>query len=80
MSSKDCSTHESRPKIIAWIVATFVLLLMLYLLSGGPAIFLLRHGWLDYSIVQQIYKPLELLGKNWPPAKAFFEWYLPLWW
>jgi hypothetical protein len=53
----------------------FVLLLLFYFLSTGPAHRLVLRHILPESALS-VYVPLRTLSKHFSPAKAFFVWYV----
>lgn len=55
---------------------------LFYVLSVGPASWLIHHGYLqaeDGSLLVLFYLPLEYLAENVPVIEQFFEFYMSLW-
>jgi len=61
------------------VLLIFMLLPMLYVLSVGPADYLVRSGNINGETVRTIYWPLAWLYDSWEPIQPLFEWYLELW-
>jgi hypothetical protein len=74
--------HEPRPKPVASIsVVTGLSLLLLYVLSIGPAHGLALRGYLDASeggVAQTLYSPLVRL-LDVPGIGGVIQWYMDLW-
>jgi hypothetical protein len=65
---------------VAVIVAVLVVLLLPvgYVLSSGPALWLLDHGYLGSNSWRTIYRPLYFLNPLADPLEGPL--YAPLWW
>jgi hypothetical protein len=72
--SPDTKSHG----IFGWLFWPSILLLV-YVLSAGPAVKLADANIIPFSIVLTIYSPLETLGDVCPPAKRLLAWYVGLW-
>ena len=59
-----------------WIAG---LILVLYVLSVGPAKRLMYGGILSESVYSVLYLPIALLCVHCEPANKFFTWYLSFW-
>jgi hypothetical protein len=73
------SAHETgistrRGFQLSWIVWTVPSLIILYVLSTGPAFKLYQRGVLPYQVMR-IYNPLETLDAYFPQAGKFLNWY-----
>jgi hypothetical protein len=64
---------------VAVFVAALVLLPLLYVLSAGPAVWLLAHGFLSDAAFTWFYFPLSYVSDRWQSLEAFLEFYLELW-
>jgi len=61
------------------VLVCVVLLPVFYVLSVGPAAWLVKHKCLPETIVDTIYLPLLWLHENVKPARYLLEWYVALW-
>lgn len=75
----DAKPARSPAVVIAAIVV--VLLPILYVLSYGPAILLIRLGLIEYpyTLVNWFYSPLDYLCRLYPPFSQLLHWYAQLW-
>jgi hypothetical protein len=72
--------ERSLSTIAAWaILAVMLLLPLLYVLSAGPAEWLLMHGYLSDGVFGWFYFPLSYLSERVGPLEAFLDFYLELW-
>jgi hypothetical protein len=73
------SDNEKRPRssLAIWLSAVVVLSPILYLLSVGPAYWLMRQGYVS-NAVDWIYAPIGLLGYFFPPFQDAMDWYADL--
>jgi hypothetical protein len=64
-----------------WTCLAIVLLVPpLYVLSIGPAVWLMVNGYITEGTVNAIYTPLLLKdGETIPPLGEWVEWYLRFW-
>jgi len=62
-------------------VALFILIVpVLYVLSIGPAAWLMVNGYINDGTLHALYDPLILIdGKLRPPLGEWIEWYLGFW-
>jgi len=60
------------------VAVVLVLGLPCYVLSVGPFVWLVEHGYLP-AYVGVIYAPLGWLVNHFEPIEDFFKWYLGLW-
>lgn len=75
----DVAEAQHSGSVFAVMAILVVLCLpILYVLSLGPAILLMRHGWLDDSSVEIAYLPLTWLHEH-TPLRQPLEWYASLW-
>ena len=56
-------------------VCLLPLLPVLYVLSGGPAVWLLYHGYLSEESIAFIYGPLNWAGTHCEPLELLVSWY-----
>jgi len=72
---------ESKPgRRWPFYVVLFVLFLpMLYVLSIGPAVWLLANGHVSREPLRTLYAPLEWLGDAAPSSRRPLQWYVRLW-
>ena len=61
------------------LVIGVLLLPVAYVLSGGPAIWLVHHNRLDPLTYCAIYEPLAAFAYNHPTFNAVMNWYLSWW-
>lgn len=61
------------------IVAALFLLPVLYVLSIGPAYWLLCRGQLSGETLHFVYRPVERAGEDHRPISHFLVWYIELW-
>ena len=59
-----------------WIVGV---MLVLYVLSVGPAEQLAGHGLIPEHVLSAVYAPLGWLSNNVPIVARFFRWYGDVW-
>ena len=63
------------------VVVVFLVLVLpaLYVLSIGPAEYLLMRGYIDGEVLRPIYWPLAWLYQSFEPIRPIFDWYLEWW-
>ena len=69
---------EQQPFTSRWIIAAILDYscgILIYVLSIGPVI---KSNLINPTLVDTIYKPLELLT-HWDPFNKFMGWYLEIW-
>ena len=59
-----------------WIVGG---VLVLYVLSVGPAARLSQKGVISDNVGAAVYAPVRFLYDSWKPARAFIDWYFGVW-
>lgn len=65
---------------LALVVAVLLVLLpVLYVLSIGPADYLVRSDYLDAETSRAFYGPLVWLYNSYEPIQPLLEWYLEWW-
>lgn len=73
-------THDqeksSAGRTFSVIGATVIALLLLYILSTGPAFALLTHGAIEIETVATIYRPLDVMTQKVPIARKLLRWYV----
>ena len=74
----DAGKQENRGCLTLAVVAT-VLLPVLYVLSSGPAHWLMDHGYLSDANFCTIYGPLLLAAKKSVSVQSVIVWYIDLW-
>jgi hypothetical protein len=77
-------SRSSRSPHLAVITIAVILLPLIYVLSVGPVICCVVHGYISPespvgSVIVVIYQPLEWLSKAFPPFHALIMWYAKLW-
>jgi hypothetical protein len=72
-------TREPGHSVLAWVVATLIVLIILYVLSSGPALWLVNRSWLPREHLSRVYLPIHWgIGKSdW--FRIFMWHYLELW-
>ncbi len=79
MSDKD----NKRRSIVATIVIALVILLLLlpvfYVLSAGPALWLVHHGYLDALTFFSLYRPLMAYAYDHETFNSVMNWYMSWW-
>jgi len=63
----------------AVIFATVAASLVCYVLSMGPAIWLMDHDYLPMYLVMYVYMPIDMLATAFTPLGRALSWYLSLW-
>jgi hypothetical protein len=80
----DCMGNEQkklgRGGALAVATVAVVALAMLYLLSIGPAFWLLGHGYIPEWPLRYFYAPVGWASRWCDPFKDFMTWYVHLWW
>lgn len=70
---------ENRSGCAIAVTIGFVLLPVLYLLSIGPAVWLVEHKRMPEPLAEVIYAPVLILA-DWAPAfRNLLEWYIQFW-
>jgi hypothetical protein len=77
MSERDEKRGGSGVAIGCLLMLLFVPLL--YVLSVGPAVWLVEHYPATEYAINILYTPLSLVAESFSPVKAFFEWYIDFW-
>jgi hypothetical protein len=70
--------EKRRRGFLFWIAPT-LLLLVLYVLSSGPAWRLYWNGYVSYPTIRTLYKPIFWIHKTSEPTGQWIDWYLNLW-
>ena len=69
-----------RRRWIAALAAYLLALPILYLLSGGPALYAVRRGWLSGPTIRPVYLPAwtDILGEPiiGPVYRAYCDWWV----
>ena len=58
---------------------TVIVVLVIYVLSTGPAFLLYKKGKVSLANLDRIYHPLNLLVDSVPAVKRITNWYIDLW-
>jgi hypothetical protein len=74
------TNQETRSKAGAAvaIAAGVFLLPLLYVLSLGPAVFLVDHGWINEGLFRGVYAPLEWVYQKVPAVQPSLDYYIKL--
>jgi hypothetical protein len=72
------SAHSNRVGIAGWFF-WFFMLLLLYVLSSGPVLKVVRSHYGFITPAERIYRPIGYLFGACPPAGKCYWWYLRLW-
>ena len=76
-------THDDpkrqRSSLAVCLTVGIVLLPFAYVLSVGPAVWMLAHGYISDPALQTIYAPLGFVVRNYRPMARAIEWYCGLW-
>jgi hypothetical protein len=80
----DPARKDERTKISCGVVASvavfiLVLLVSVYVLSVGPAVYLIEHGIIDQEPLEFFYLPLIWLAAIFEPFREAINWYAELW-
>ena len=63
-----------------WTCLTLVLLVpSLYVLSIGPAVWLMANEYISEQPALRFYDPLEEFARSFPVAGEWIRWYVSLW-
>ena len=73
------SSSRSGAGLALAVVALFILLPVLYVLSVGPAVYLARRDYVSREAVHAFYWPLAWLYDSWELIQPLLEWYLNWW-
>jgi hypothetical protein len=71
-------TEPRRGGLGTWLL-WFLVALVTYVLSIGPAEKLVHAGIIPFSTALAVYSPLISVTKGCPPAKRLISWYIDLW-
>lgn len=70
---------ETRAQPLAVIIIVVLLMLpVFYVLSVGPAVWLISQGYLDDGAARWFYGPLEWLAERSEMIRSCFQWYVSL--
>ena len=76
----DADKHERRFPALAAVLCVVVLLLpVVYVLSIGPAFWLMEHGYASSSVWEYTYYPVFWLSSKSELGRRLLEWYINLW-
>jgi hypothetical protein len=75
------TADETKPRssLAVWLVVVLLLLPVGYVLSIGPAVWLIKHGYLNKQVSQTFYGPLIFVASLWGPMMRLLQWYAELW-
>jgi hypothetical protein len=80
VSSREDSRPTTKASASPLIAAAAILLLigvpLLYLLSTGPAVWLVEHGYIDRNALEHIYAPIGFCMEQSKWFQAAMAWYL----
>jgi len=76
--SDDQPEQRQRSSLAVWLAVVAVLLPLAYVLSPGPALLLVKNGYLNIQYFEWIFWPLAKLYENSPPVTAFYDAYFTL--
>ena len=76
----DETEKPRRSRAITWLTIALVVAPFLYVLSIGPAIWLLDRGLISKRPFETVYFPLARLADKYPAFKSTIEWYADFWW
>jgi hypothetical protein len=77
VDDKPVRRRHGRPLLIALL---FFDLIILYVLSYGPAFWLFRRGWLSGETCQILYAPVDVVYEQAPRSvQESMDWYVELW-
>jgi hypothetical protein len=76
-SNGDNEKRERGPLLLI-LGAAVLFLPIVYVLSSGPAVWLMDHGYVS-DIIGLLYWPLHKLRLTFPLFKTVWEWYVELW-
>lgn len=74
--NSDDKRRGSAAVLITTIVILILCLPLLYVLSLGPAVWLVNHEYLDLSLAQRIYWPLEMVVERFDWLQPAVQWYV----
>jgi hypothetical protein len=77
MDDNEKAADRDRGSLSAWLVAV-VVLLPAYVVSVGPCVWLIEHGYLRRE-VGLIYLPIFVVAHYITPMRSAVDWYLDLW-
>ncbi len=66
-------------RIVFRSLGTLIAAIAIYLLSFGPALWMVRHGVLDEQVVRPLYAPLSRLAPEVPGLERALRIYLRMW-
>lgn len=70
--------RSSLPLAVTWIATPFFVL-SLYFLSSGPAIMLMKYGYLSGGNFRRVYRPIGWACGLAPWLNDLIQWYSRLW-
>jgi len=71
--------HERHFAALAVVLCVVIGLPVLYVLSNGPAVWLVQHSYLSTESYTAIYSPIDWACSGSVTANAILQWYLELW-
>jgi hypothetical protein len=72
--------RKKRGGALALTAIALVVLVLLYLLSIGPAFLLWERGYISENFLSSFYAPVSWAAGNCRPFKDIMTWYVHLWW
>ena len=71
--------HERRFPTLAVVLCVVIVLPMIYVLSYGPASWLVQHSYMSIRVFTVAYWPVNWICSHNEMASAIVEWYELLW-
>ena len=71
-------TQDTKSSALRWFLAP-VIIVLIYILSSGPAYRLARVGAVPRTLVNTVYRPLDALCTAHVTTLHAYSWYLGLW-
>jgi hypothetical protein len=74
--ARSTTKASASPIVAATLILFLVVAPLLYLLSTGPAVWLVQQGYLSVEWMEKVYAPLGYLVDHWKWFEAVMQWYL----
>jgi hypothetical protein len=71
-------SRKSGGAAVVFVILALIALPILYVLSLGPAVWLMEHNYLDRDLARHIYYPLIFVAESIPLVRSVMQWYMEL--
>ena len=76
------STNHDKPSnksVVLFVALMMVVVPLLYVLSSGPTLVLVKRGQMDSGVWQDVYRPVIYAGNKSSGFSYVWQWYLAEW-